>query len=534
MNRSYQNPVLPGFHPDPSVCRVGEDYYLVNSSFSWFPGVPIFHSRDLVNWRKMGHVFDRSEQLPLRDPNNVLMDGILAPTIRYHEGKFYCVTTNAGHHGSVLVSADDPAGPWSDPIVFDHPGLDNSLFFDDDGQVYYHWCWPGHPDGQIVQVLIDPATGKFLSEPTSISPGIGAGGAEGPHLYKIDGWYYLLVAEGGTHMGHLLSLQRSRSPWGPFEPSPHGPFLTHRHTEMTQVIKALGHGELIEDHNGNWWVFALGIRTTGWICFASHVLGRETFLAPVTWGDDGWPVVNGGKDLELEMAGPLPDPHPWPEQPVREDFDRPDLGYDWAFRRNPVPGSWSLTEQTGSLTLHGGAAALSNPVRNVVVGRRQQHLFVEVAAEFGFSPRSTNEEAGLSAFMDEHYFSAVGLRGTPSGGREAFLRRRVGACLEVDVATAPLQPGPVILRIHAERRWYRFGFEQDGKTTWLGWAETHHHSTEIAWGWTGVFFCLYASGNGQSASVPAHVNWFDYHPAADQSFTPDMPDRFALVPPSDQ
>jgi len=524
----YTNPVIPGFHPDPSVCRVGEDYYLVNSSFSWFPGIPIFHSRDLVNWRNIGHVLDRPEQFNLRSGQlGVLTDGIYAPTLRYYDGRFYCVTTNYGHGGNIMMHAEDPAGPWSDPIPMNHGGWDNSLFFDVDGTCYYHWS------AGVQQCIIDPQTGTFLSEPKKISDGIGEGGCEGSHLYRIGDWYYLMAAEGGTHMGHLLSIQRSRSPWGPFEASPHGPLLTHRHTEMSQVIKALGHGELIEDHNGNWWIFALGFRTTGWICFASHVLGRETFLAPVTWDAEGWPIVNDGKEIELEMEGPLPEPHPWPEQPVRENFESPELGFDWAFRRNPVPGSWSLTEKPGSLTLHGGTAALSNPNGNVVIGRRQQHLFVEVAAELDFEPHASNEEAGLSALMDEHYFSVVGIRGTKRGEREAFLRRRIGACLEVDVATAELQPGPVTLRIHAERRWYRFGFEQGGHTTWLGWAETHHHSTEIAWGWTGVLFCLHASGNGQDAVSPAHVDWFDYRPAEEQSFSPDMPDRFALVPPTD-
>ncbi len=312
---------------------------------------------------------------------------------------------------------------WSTPPSVGFPAC--RFFFDDDGQVYYHWCHPGFPGGNIVQVLIDPATGRFLTEPQAISPGIGEGGAE------------------------------------------------------------------------------------------------------------GWPVVNAGRDLELEMEGPLPDPHPWPETPVRDDFDNNGIGPDWAFRRNPVPGSWSLSETPGTLTLHGGSAALSDPTGNVLIGRRQQHHFLEAATELDFEPPSPNEETGLSAFMDEHYFSVIGVRGSEKGGREAFLRRRVGACLEVDVATAPLRPGAVTLKIRAERRWYRFGFEQEGKTKWLGWAETHHHSTEIAWGWTGVLLCLHASGNGKPARTPARFHWFDYRPAPDQSFTPDMPDRFALVPPGD-
>jgi alpha-N-arabinofuranosidase len=297
---------------------------------------------------------------------------------------------------------------------------------------------------------------------------------------------------------------------------------------MGQVIKALGHGDLLQDHNGNWWVYALGFRTTGWICFASHVLGRETFLAPVQWRDD-WPVANGGEDLELEMEGPLPEPHPWPEPPARDEFAGEELGAEWIWRRNPLPGCWSLEEKPGRLTLHGPPGRLSEP-RNCLVGRRQAHLFARADVRLEFDPQNTTDEAGLTAFMDEHYHTAVGVRGTDDGGREAFMRRRVGAVLETVVERRPLEPGPVTLKIEARPRWYRFGFEQGGRTHWLGWAETHHHSTEMAWGWTGVIWGLYATGNGRPAETPAHFDWFDYAPM-EGTLTPDMPDRFDLVPP---
>jgi alpha-N-arabinofuranosidase len=530
MCATYQNPVIKGFHPDPSVCRVEQDYYLVTSSFSWFPGIPIFHSRDLVNWKKIGHVLDRPEQLPLRDPEGALVDGIYAPTIRYHDGRFYCVSTNCGHIGNFLVHADDPAGSWSDPIEMGHDGWDNSLFFDDDGQCYYSWVQGGY-DQSIRQALIDPNTGEFLCEHRGISSGTGEGGAEGSHVYRVGDWYYLMLAEGGTHMGHMLTVQRSRSPWGPYQPAPNHPFLTHRHTHMGQMIKALGHGDLLQDHNGNWWVYALGFRTTGWICFASHVLGRETFLSPVQWRA-GWPIANDGNDVQREMNGPLPESHPWPERPARDDFEQDELSPEWIWRRNPIPESWSLTERPGHLTLHGTADALSEP-RNVLIGRRQEDLFARGAARLDFQPEGPGDEAGIAAFMDEHYHTALGVRRADDGRREVFMRRRVGAVLETVVATHALpDEGPVTLVIEARPRWYRFGFQQDDQTHWLGWAETHHHSTEIAWGWTGVIWCLYATGNGRPCQAPAHFDWYEYRQMEHKTYTPAMPDRFDIVPPS--
>ena len=240
---SYRNPVLPGFHPDPSVCRVGEDYYLVTSSFEYFPGVPIFHSRDLVHWRQIGHCLTRPSQLPLeRAPSST---GIYAPTIRHHDGTFYMITTNVSDGRHFYVSAQDPAGEWSEPVWVDvreqiGGSIDPSLFFDDDGRVYLTCTGPGW---KIFQVEIDLASGKLLSEPRLISRGTGNRCPEGPHLYKIGGFYYLMLAEGGTEYGHLESIARGESPWGPFTPCPHNPILTHRNVDSP--VQATGHADLI-------------------------------------------------------------------------------------------------------------------------------------------------------------------------------------------------------------------------------------------------------------------------------------------------
>ena len=225
-----RNPVLTGFHPDPSLCRVGEDFYLAVSSFEFFPGVPLFQSRDLVNWRPIGHALTRPSQLDLTDcpPSS----GIWAPTLRFHDGLFYLVTTNynpnAARPGKFVVTAPHPAGPWSDPVFFDQPGIDPSLFFDDDGRVYLtsNEAFSDLPVG-IYQAEVDVKTGALLTENRLIWEGTGGVYPEGPHLYKKDGWYYLLISEGGTQMGHFISVSRSKSPWGPFESCPHNPILTH-------------------------------------------------------------------------------------------------------------------------------------------------------------------------------------------------------------------------------------------------------------------------------------------------------------------
>lgn len=199
----YENPIIKGFNPDPSVCRAGDDYYLVTSSFQYFPGVPLYHSKDLVNWEQIGHVLSRESQLPLKEARS--WNGIYAPTIRYNNGKFYMITTNVTSNGNFIVTATDPRGAWSEPILLDIPGIDPSLFWDDDGRCYY--C--GAADG-ITFCEINPDTGEKLSTPKTIWYGTGGRYPEAPHIYKKDGWYYLMIAEGGTEFAHGVTIARSR------------------------------------------------------------------------------------------------------------------------------------------------------------------------------------------------------------------------------------------------------------------------------------------------------------------------------------
>ena len=221
MAQGYTNPVIPGYYPDPSVCRVGEDFYLVNSSFQYFPGVPIFHSRDLIHWEQIGNVLDRESQLPLKGASS--WTGIYAPTIRYHEGTFYMITTNVGSGGNFFVTATDPRGPWSEPIWLKQGGIDPSLYFED-GRCYM----VSNPNDGIWLCEIDPKTGEQLNESQMLWQGDGGRYPEAPHIYHKDGYYYLLIAEGGTEFGHKLTIARSRNIYGPYESNPDNPILYHQ------------------------------------------------------------------------------------------------------------------------------------------------------------------------------------------------------------------------------------------------------------------------------------------------------------------
>ena len=494
------NPVLPGFHPDPSICRVGEDYYLAVSSFEYFPGVPLFHSRDLVNWRPIGHVLTRRSQLDL--DGIACSAGIYAPTLRHHDGRFYLVTTNVGKNGNFFVTAADPAGPWSEPVALAQRGIDPSLLFDD-GKVYL-------TTSQNQQSEIDLATGRLLTEPRQVWPGTGGNDLEAPHLYKINGWYYLLCAEGGTHHGHMVTLARSRSPWGPFEACPHNPILTHRHLPG-HPVQATGHADLVQAHDGSWWLVCLAIRPHRARFPSVHRLGRETFLAPVAWTPDGWPVVNGTGTLGLEVEAPALPLHPWPAAPARDDFASSALSFAWEHLRNPVAGHYSLAERPGWLRLRGGAQTLDDRASPACVLRRQTEHACRAATAMEFSPQREGEEAGLTVLMNNtyHYDFFVCLAST--GKREVVLRLRIGD-MTIPRGRCELSgSGAVRLIVESDADACRFAFAVgDRAPVPVGTALGRYLSTEVAGGFTGVMIGLYATGNGTAASSPADFDWFEY------------------------
>ena len=527
----FTNPIIPGFHPDPSICRVGDDYFLVTSSFEYTPGVPVFHSRDLVHWRQIGHVLTRPSQLPL--PLDQPSLGIFAPTIRHHAGVFYLVTTKMdrlisteGRQGNFYVTAADPAGEWSEPVWLDQGGIDPSLFFDDDGRVYLSST--GNPsaadlDGEstapvsgIQQSELDIATGRLLTEPRLIWSGTGGSHPEGPHLYKIDGRYYLMIAEGGTEYGHMETIARGDSPWGPWEPCPRNPILSHRSRQSP--IQATGHADLVQAQEGTWWLVCLGVRPQP--ATKLHHLGRETFLTPVVWGDDGWPRVGEDGRIPLSEEGPNLSEAPWPAPAPRDDFDEPTLGLAWNFLRWPRAADWSLSARPGHLRLTGNAASLDDGAGVAFVGRRQEHAQCEAAARLDFAPDADGQAAGLSVWMNRthHYEIAVTRL---HGQRHILVRRQIGT-LAATVASELLADGPITLMVRATQEeggfvappaTYTFSYAQgESAPRELATGEARYLASEVAGGFTGVFFALYATANGADKAPPADFDWFEYAP----------------------
>ena len=509
---TFTNPILPGFHADPSICRVGDDYYMVHSTFEYFPGVPIFQSKDLVHWKQIGHVLTRQSQLKLDQMYS--SGGIFAPTIRHHDGKFYMITTlvgaRGGNGGNFYVTATNATGPRSDPVWLDREGIDPSLFFGDDGKVYYT-RQVGGERGFSGQQLLNLQTGKLEGELKELWRGTGGVWPEGPHLYKVNGKYHLMISEGGTSYDHRLTVARSDSPWGPFEANPNNPILTHR-LRPEDTFQALGHGDLVETPEG-WWVVFLGFRPQGG---RFHHLGRETFLAPVTW-ENGWPVVNGGKPIPASLPAPQLKPHPWPQEPPRDEFDSPALRLCWSFVRNPAEQNYSLTNRPGWLRFHGSAVSLNDTDSPTFVGRPQTSLNGSTSTKLSFNPQQTNEEAGLVLRGNEknHCEIVVTWR---DGKRQAGLRKILDGRLIEPVAFHEIPKGETMLTIKATPPGYEFFAPNlQGKPTSLGTARTRDLSTETLtaqknahFNFTGVFIGLFASGNGQRNIAPADFDWFEY------------------------
>lgn len=380
------NPLIPGFNPDPSVVRVGDDYYICTSSFEYLPGLPIYHSKDFIHWNLIGHVVTTEHQLASAQiPTN---GGAWAPTIRHHDGVFYVVVTDAMGRGTLVFSATDPAGKWSDGIVTNISGIDPDIFWDESGDCYATFSGlqlTGKEFGKhlgIQQAKIDLTTGQLLEEPRSIWSGVGGMFPEAPHIYKIDDWYYLFIAEGGTERGHGESVARSRNLTGPFESGPNNPFLSARST--IRPIQNTGHGDLVQLTNGDWVMVLLGMRTRGQTRSFSS-LGRETFATNITWVD-GWPVAEPVLASDVVAA---------PE--FVEEFKGPELNQEFISIRR-LPSSVSSLEADG-LHIKGEGASMSE-LRPAFVGRRLRRHEGIVRANL-----SVNGVGGISIRYDEvsHY-----------------------------------------------------------------------------------------------------------------------------------
>jgi beta-xylosidase len=492
------NPLLPGFNPDPSVCRVGEDYYLATSTFEYLPGIALYHSRDFATWRQIGNVATRPGQLAVAAV--ATGGGAWAPTIRHRDGVFYLVITDAFGRGTLLFTATDPAGPWSDGLVFDGiDGIDPDLAWDDDGQAVMTFSGlgvnPALPTFMqhrgLLQAKVDLSTATALEAPRSVWSGVGGQFPEAPHLYHIGQWWYLVIAEGGTERGHSVSVARGPSPAGPFEAAPGTPLLTARGTN--RPVQCTGHGDLVQLADGSWRLVLLGVRPRqGAAGFSA--LGRETFSVPVTWSDDGWPVFE-----------PVPlDPRPG-EAAWREDFDGAALGPEWlAVRRLPaeLPGA-GLAGRASWLELAGDGSTLSDLVP-VFLGRRQLNQTATVKALLDVSAGV----GGLAVRYDEKFHYAIA-----AGGGQVTATAHVGDIEQV--VSRPWAGDPRAVELEIASRPPEGGFTPSSDQVELAaWAGAERHviaafdgrflSCEVAHSFTGRVVGVFAQ-QGQVA-----VDYVDY------------------------
>ena len=481
----YKNPIIPGFNPDPSICRVGDDFYLVTSTFEFFPGVPIYHSKNLVNWELIGHCLTRDTQLPLQGA--VVSKGIYAPTLRYHDGTFFMTTTNVSNGGNFIVHTKDIYGEWSEPVYIDQAGIDPSLYWEN-GICYFASNLSDDPAApQAIYVCeIDPFTGEKFTRSHCISPGCGGRHPEAPHMYKINDYYYLMMAEGGTEYGHMVTMQRSKNIYGPYEKCPHNPILSHRDTPGP--IQATGHADIVEDQNGNWWLVCLAIRPIKDMHL--HHIGRESFLAPLKWEND-WPVVVNNGRIAFEMEGPLPGPAPTPVSHDFEDcFDKDMLDLRWTFVRNPNRECYQL--KNGCLNLVSGKDDLSTTGGSpTMIAARQQFFDLEMVAQLEGEVKP-GQHSGITAFYNSDYHYDIFVTKN-TNGYEICLRKRV-ADIDVVVASHPINyKNSIRFKITSDAEWYTFLYEKDGEFVELGRGKTTLLATEIThpMTFTGTFLGIF-------------------------------------------
>lgn len=510
LSKTFKNPVLTGFFPDPSVICVGEDYYLVNSTFEYFPAVVISHSRDLVHWEIIGHAVTRNDYLDLTGIED--SHGLWAPDISYYDGIYYIFVTlrlNNRIEGEprsiirrqLMMKSHRPEGPYSKPVFIDIDGIDPSHFVDDDG-THYMLITPG---AHIVK-LNDECT-KAVSDKISIWPGTGERAPEGPHLFKKDGYYYVVLAEGGTGYGHRITTARSRNLYGPYEPSPYNPMLMQ--TDPNAPIQRSGHGKLVQTQNGDWWIMYLcGRPNQG----RFTTLGRETALDPVQWTDDGWFLINQGKGPSLVQTTPsLPEAKY--EERFYDNFDNPNLELYWQFVRNPDNEGWSLSERPGYLRIYTSNASMGKlETRNIIV-RREKNFAHTATAKLEFEPGCSEEEAGLVCMCGRHCMVRLFLS-RDNGYKVKAMQTNNDVVTELGESVEFSSP-LVYLRIVVNRQVREFYYSLDNENWNLvgtikdasflsgeGVMIGKHH--------TGTMVGMYAVNNGTGSRIPADFDWFRY------------------------
>ncbi len=469
---TIQNPILPGFHPDPSIIRVGEDYYLATSTFEWFPGVLIYHSRDLVNWEFAAAPLNRVSQLDMRGiPNSC---GIFAPCLSWCDGLFYLIYTVVHTASSLqdthnyLVTCDSIGGCWSEPVYLNSTGFDPSLFHDSDGRKWLvnRDCdvrWFQSPRGGILMQEYDPRAQKLVGEEYRIFRTSGIVGAEGPHLYRHNGYYYLMLAEGGTDYNHVVTVARSRSIFGPYEVDPENPMLSSRDNPFLPLQKA-GHASLVETQNGEWYLAHLVGRPLP--NKGRCILGRETALQKVCWNKGGWlRLAQGGFEPALEAEAPALPLHPFPALPERDDFDREALGYPYQTLRVPLPAEvMNLTERPGWLRLY-GRDSLHSHYQQSLVARRQQTFCYTASTKIDYTPKNYHQTAGLICYYDTDCFFYLYLTRDEDGKKRlGILKSDLGRISYPIGAGQEISEGVLFLRADVHFDQLRFCFSRDGSS----------------------------------------------------------------------
>lgn len=542
-SKTFLNPIIPGAHPDPSICRVGDDFYIVNSSFEYFPGLPIHHSKDLVNWELIGYGLHRKEQASgAVNLVDVQQDGgIHAPTIRYHEGTFYIITTNVysptdpskpAEMVNFIITAKDPAGPWSEPHVIEGaPGIDPDLFFDEDGKAYYVGTHAvGMPEqngiGEIWVQELDLVSWKLVGERYSVWRGACGGCCvEGPHMYKEHGKYYLMVAEGGTSYYHAVMIAASEKIAGPYESNPRNPILTSRHLSKNYWLNSTGHADMVELQDGRWYMVALSVRND---LEGRSNMGRETHLIPVVWepATVRWEEVREGVWEPLEYLWPVAAPEtgkverltslPFTDRPqyyndgFYDDFNAPSLKLDWNFRRVPMENTYSLTAEKGRLRLMLKPEVISSRERYSLMGIRQKESDFEFAASMDFQPQKEKEEAGLSLFQkDDNY-----LHFTIKKEKEGIALQLVAKRTDQEAETIQKEilegyEGNIQFKVVSKQEQYQYLYSIDQGNTFTEFAQTAANWL-LNNGYTGAYLGIYASSNGQPTEQYADFDWVHY------------------------
>ena len=522
----FVNPVLSGFYPDPSIVKVQSNYYLINSTFSYFPGIPVWHSKDLKNWKQIGNVISRTSQMDFIGER--MTRGLFAPSISFYNGIFYVVCTDIDHDGNFVVTAKNPAGNWSNPVKLPQvKGIDPSIFFDDNGKAYIVYnsdapdnkpLYSGHRTIKIFE--FDAANLKVVGEEKIMVNG----GAditkepvwiEGPHILKKNNWYYLYAAEGGTSVNHSQVVFRSKSVWGPYVPYENNPILTQKNLPENRKnpITSTGHAQFVEAPDGNTYAVFLGCRPyTG----DYYNTGRETFIAPVEWKND-WPVINPNhKEIqyyysanfkEVKQFGALPQSGNFTYTLTFEKQLNPAL----IFLRSCDSNSFSLNKQTG-LTLKLKPETINEFGVPSFIGKRQQHLFCSAETTLNFTATTENEKAGLVIFQDEKHFYFICK--TISNGVEMLqlLKSNTDGKTNNVIASVPINNKKVQLKISAKGEYYNFYYAID-PNKWIILKDNvdgKFLSTHEAGGFIGCVFGMYATATGKSSANTASFKYLRY------------------------